>query len=133
VAGKKGVRLKPAGQTQQERDRISLGRIESYMDAVIVGHFQCPTCQEKAEIKDISSSAVTLIKARYDKLRPSLSAIEQTNVNPDDKLDDSALLDRFKALIAANPELLNLVTQSSNNASITPCADAQTGVNTVTH
>jgi hypothetical protein len=133
MAGKKGVRLKTAGQTQQERDRISLGRIESYMDAVIVGHFQCPTCQEKAEIKDISSAAVTLIKARYDKLRPSLSAVEQTNVNPDDRLDDSALLDRFKALIAANPDLLQIVTQGSNNAAITQCATAQTEGKPITH
>jgi len=100
------ARKKPAGQTQQERDRISLGRIESYMDAVIVGHFQCPTCQEKAQIKEISSGAVALIKARYDKLRPSLSAVEQTNVNPDDKLTEADILQRFQQLIDAYPDLL---------------------------
>lgn len=64
---------------------------------------------------------------------PTLSAVEQTNINPDDKLDDSAILERFKALIAANPELLQIVTQSSNNAANMPCASAQTDGKTLTH
>lgn len=125
--------ISSAPQTNAQRDAATLARLESWIDEILDGHVTCTKCESKFPAKELQPSAVALLKARYDKLRPSLSAVEQTNVNPDDKLDDSALLDRFKALIAANPDLLQIVTQSSNNAPITPCADAQTGVNTVTH
>jgi hypothetical protein len=85
---------------------------------------------EESKIDPTRIKAAEILLARS---LPTLSAVEQTSINPDDKLDDSALLERFKALIAANPDLLQIVTQSSNNAPIAPCADAQTEGKTITH
>ena len=71
-------RIKPAGQNQVERDAIALGVIESYMDAVATNNLLCPKCQKPHDFKEITPVQAQLIRARYDKLRPSLSAVEQT-------------------------------------------------------
>lgn len=98
------ARRKPAGQTQVERDAIALGRIESYMDCLIKGTFNCPSCGKETETKELSTTAVQLIRARYDKLRPSLSAVEQTTIDAPRTQDE--IINDIKALLAANPALL---------------------------
>lgn len=88
------ARNKPAGQTKEERDRISRGRIESFIDDLATKHLQCPTCKSKMDfndLKDVPPSVASLIKARYDKLAPSLQAVEQTVIDPRDKADPGDL------------------------------------------
>lgn len=99
------ARIKPPGKTQAERDAISLGRIESFLDQLAEGKMQCPTCQKDFDINDVNPVVIQAIKIRYDKLRPSLSAVEQTNIEPDQKLSESDLLAKMGELIAAHPDL----------------------------
>lgn len=101
------ARIKPAGQTREERDRISLGRIESFMDAQISKELHCPSCKGKFEIKEITSQAVNLIRARYDKLRPSLTAVEQTNIDPAVNLDPARAREMLLQALISDPSLLS--------------------------
>jgi hypothetical protein len=101
----KYARIKPTGKTQAERDAISLGRIESFLDGIAAGHMQCPTCQNEYEIKQVDSAVIQALKIRYDKIRPTLSAVEQTNVEPEKALSESDLLAKMGELIAAYPDL----------------------------
>jgi hypothetical protein len=103
------ARKKPAGQTKEERDRISRGRIESFIDGLAAKHLQCPSCKKKMEasdLKDIPSSVAMLIKARYDKLAPSLQAVEQTVIDSRDKADPADLEAKLVSMFAENPALL---------------------------
>lgn len=99
------ARTKPPGQTQAERDRISLGVIESYLDSVAKGVGNCPTCKTKFEIKEVNPAVISALKIRYDKLRPTLSAVEQTNVEPEKALSEADLLAKMGEFLAAYPDL----------------------------
>jgi len=55
---------------------------------------------------ELSATQVTALRAIYDKLRPSLSAVEQTTINPDDKLTEEQIMAKFQQLIDAFPDLL---------------------------
>jgi len=127
---KSRARHKPPGKTQAERDAIALGRIESYMDQLSEGHINCPSCKKDYEIKELPATAVALIRARYDKLRPSLSAVEQTNVEAARSQDD--IINDIKALLMAKPELLATMLPGYT---IIPCPiiAPQTSDETVTH
>lgn len=106
---RRSVRYKPAGQSQRERDLISLGRIESYMDSIIKGQMQCPTCQEEFPVKDITPAAAQLLRSRYDKLRPTLSAIEQVEPDRRDALRPDELQAKLMALFEKNPGLFESI------------------------
>jgi hypothetical protein len=69
MAGKKGMKhARP--RTQDERDIYALGRIEYLIDQIVEKHaLTCQECGGHIPIKDLSPAAVTLLKARYDKLR----------------------------------------------------------------
>src|SRR3989442_4538829 len=98
------TRQKPAGQTKEERDRISRGRIESFIDGLAAKHLQCPSCKKTMDandLKDIPSSVAMLIKARYDKLAPSLQAVEQTVIEPRDQLDPAEVEAKLVAQFSA--------------------------------
>ena len=97
------MRLKSAGKTQQERDRIALGRIESYLDSMIGDHFQCPSCKERAAIKDVNPIVIQAMKLRYDKLRPALSSVEQTTIDVTPAETDLAAT--IRSVLQSNPEL----------------------------
>jgi hypothetical protein len=118
------ARKKPAGQSQVERDAIALGRIESYMDCLIKDTFICPSCKKDTPVKDLSSSAVTLIRSRYDKLRPTLQAVEQTNVNPERSKDD--IINDIRAILEVKPELLSTLIPGYTLTPITPALDTNT-------
>lgn len=64
---KSGVRLRRT-QTQQERDANRLAQVEN----ILIDH-----ANGKLEL---NQSQVAAAKAIYDKLRPSLSSVEQTNI-----------------------------------------------------
>ncbi len=100
------ARIKPSGQSQRERDAISLGRIESLLDSAVGSVVHCPSCQKTHKIKALENNVLNAIKIRYDKLRPSLSAVEQTTISEDEKLDDNQLLMKIAALIEAHPDIV---------------------------
>lgn len=100
------VRLKTSGQTQLERDRIAVGVIESLLDAQMGHEVECPTCKKGHVIKELSQATLTAMRIRYDKLRPALSAVEQTNIDPEESLTEQQLMDRLLALIDAHPDLV---------------------------
>lgn len=104
--GASRARIKPPGKTQAERDAISLGVIESFLDSIAIGHGTCPTCKGSFEIKDVNPAVISAMKIRYDKLRPSLSAVEQTTIEPDQKLSEADILGKITALLAAHPDLV---------------------------
>ena len=106
MAGGSRARIKPPGKTQAERDRIALGRIEAYMDSVVNGELLCPSCNKGMEPKELSTSTVQLLRARYDKLRPSLSAIEQTVINESDRITEAQLFNNLATILQANPDML---------------------------
>lgn len=107
MAGKKGQRWsKP--MTSQQRDSIALTKIEKYIDAQIDDVLICPACEkEHGSAKDLSSGAVALIRARYDKLRPTLSSSEVTNLDPNDAKTEDELIQGLISTVASNPELLS--------------------------
>lgn len=103
MAGKKGMK-QSRPTTQVERDKIALARIENWMDEIQEGHVTCVKCRKQFEAKELQPSAVALIKARYDKLRPSLSAVEQTTIEVSRSAEE--IVNEIRALVAAKPELV---------------------------
>lgn len=73
MAGKKGQKWSRA-MTQQQRDAISLSKIENYLDQHIDGEILCPECKGKYPAHNVPKSVVAMMRMRYDKLRPTLAA-----------------------------------------------------------
>jgi hypothetical protein len=93
VAGKKGQTWsKP--MTKQQRDEIALTKIEKMLDDQRDGVVELTPIQLKA------------LEIRYHKLRPSLSAVEQTNLNPQDQITESQLISNLHSFLQANPDVL---------------------------
>ena len=107
MAGKPGQKWsKP--MTSQQRDSIALTKIEKYIDAQIDDVLLCPECnKEHGTVKELSTAAVALIRARYDKLRPTLSAAEVTNVNENDAKTEEQIIQDLMRVFEAQPELLS--------------------------
>lgn len=107
MAGKQGQRWSKA-MTSQQRDSIALTKIEKYIDSQIDDVLLCPECKkEHGSAKELSTAAVALIRARYDKLRPTLSAVEQTQ--HEEQKGEEQIIQELKALFYAKPELLGLL------------------------
>jgi hypothetical protein len=117
------ARIKPSGQSQRERDAISLGRIEALLDVAGGGAIECPSCQKKHKIKPLDSNVLAAIKIRYDKLRPSLSAVEQTTISEDEKLDDNQILAKLSALIEQHPDIVQQALALKARQSTAPLPD----------
>ena len=103
MAGVSRARIKPPGKTQAERDARALGVIETYMDAVVSGHLNCTSCKKDFSVNEISPAVVSLLKARYDKLRPSLSAVEQHMI--DDTPIEQDIITTLKGVLERDPGL----------------------------
>lgn len=102
------ARNKPAGKTQTERDRIALGMLEAYMDKRFAALLSCPICKAKMKPEDLEGippADATLMRARYDKLRPSLSAVEVTQNDPRDEMNADDMMGKLAAMFAEKPEL----------------------------
>lgn len=95
-----------AVQSRAERDAVALGKLEAWIDEILDGHVTCTKCRKEFEAKELQPSAVALLKARYDKLRPSLSAVEQTTIEPAQQLTEEQILLKLQALITAHPDLV---------------------------
>ena len=111
------ARKRPAGQSQEERDRIALGVIEAYMDGVVSNEILCPSCKNTTRSwKELSPGSVMLLRARYDKLRPTLSTVEQTIHDSRDDLDEGQVLGYLQGLFTAKPDLLDRLIQLRDSA-----------------
>lgn len=125
------ARIKPAGSTQAERDLISLGRIEALSDGIMGNAITCPSCNKPHKISNLDSSVVAVMRMRYDKLRPTLQAVEQTNIDPQDKLDENQILTKLGALIDAHPDLLQRALAA--RAKVAETAVSPVAVTPITH
>lgn len=88
-------------KTQQERDTLAALRIEQLLDDAREGKVQLAPDRLKA------------IELRYARLRPMLSAVEQTTVDERDKADPADLEAKLKALHDARPELFAFLKSPS--------------------
>lgn len=109
MAGKKGSTWnKP--MTKHQRDEIALTKIENYMDAQMDKVLACPDCGQKYEqVKEMTPAQSALIRARYDKLRPTLSAVEQTVINEKDGESEQEVMDKLRALVSANTHTIRAI------------------------
>lgn len=117
MSGKKGQRWSKS-MTKQQRDEIALTKIENYMDSQMDKVLACPDCDKKYEnVKDITPAQSALIRARYDKLRPTLSAVEQTVVSDADSASESQLINQLVSIIQARPDVLDTLIAMRQKAS----------------
>lgn len=104
-----------AVQSRAEKDAIALGKLEAWIDQILDGHVTCTKCRKEFEAKELQPSAVALLKARYDKLRPSLSAVEQTTIEPAHQMTVEDIVAKFQALIKEVPEMRAMLLASVDN------------------
>lgn len=106
MAATNAQRSGPKSKVQSDagRDAATLARLEEYIDQILAGHVTCTICRKEFEAKELQPSAVALLKARYDKLRPSLSAVEQTASDPFNGMNRQQLLDSIRELLK-NPSI----------------------------
>lgn len=93
MAGKKGM-TQARSRTQAERDVQALNRIEQFLDSV----------QQGKNKKQVDPMRLKAAEIRYNKLRPALSAVEQTTHESARSSED--IINDIKALLLAKPELL---------------------------
>ena len=127
------ARKKPAGSTREERDRIALGKLESFIDRTLEGQMMCPSCRIKYDIKEIPASAVGLWRARYDKLRPSLASTEVTVHDPRDSADAVQLATRLAALFNEKPHIFEQVMALKNASQPLPVVEQRRDPLPTTH
>lgn len=85
----------------------------------------CPSCREKYEVKDISPAAVSLLRTRYDKLRPSLASTEVTVHDPRDQARPEDVAARLAAMFHENPALFDQVVALKNAGTPLPVVPDQ--------
>ena len=76
------------------RERIQASMLVNRLNDHILG---------KTELEQTQIKAIEILMAR---VAPTLSAVEQTNVNADDKLSEDQILTRIAELIDNHPDLL---------------------------
>ena len=116
MAGKKGQKWSK-GMTKHQRDEIALTKIENFMDAQMDKVLACPYCGKDYEnVKVIEPAQAALIRARYDKLRPTLSAVEQTNINESDQMSEADLMAKLKTFVQQHPDLIRSLLDSQQSS-----------------
>lgn len=125
MAGKKG--MNQPSQNRHTRDAKALANLENWIDQILEGHITCVKCRKAFKAKELQPSAVALLKARYDKLRPSLSAVEQTNVNPEDKKTEAQIINDLREIVRSNPDLIKLLLSEGQECGVNAESAAQHG------
>jgi len=93
MAGRKGsTHSRP--RNQAERDIYALTKIEQILDDIGIS-------EKRKEINPVRLKALEI---RYNKLRPALSSVEQTNHEPARSHAD--IINDIKALVESKPDLL---------------------------
>ena len=98
MAGVKGMKHRRA-RARKHSDALVMSRIENQLIAHALG--EC----------DMSQTEVQAAKAVYDKLRPSLSAIDQNITDARDAADPAQLSARLAALFTEKPQLFEQIKQ----------------------
>ena len=105
MAGKKGATWsKP--MTRQQRDEIAVTKIENILD------------NHRDGKNRLSISRLRAIELRYHKLRPSLSAVEQTIINDADSQSEGDIVAKLVALFQAEPSLMGKIQAAVGNAAV---------------
>lgn len=107
MAGQPGMNI---GRTRKaaEKDAIALAFLEQKMDEIARNACTCVECGKDIENKDIPPQAVKVMQMRYDKLRPSLSAVTQETIQHETR-SETDILGQFKALAEQNQEVRELL------------------------
>jgi len=66
------------------------------MDQILTGLISCNRCGDKFPVNELSPTASQLIRARYDKLRPSLSAVQQSQADPFEGMNRAQLIEKLR-------------------------------------
>lgn len=119
MAGIKGMKHSRP-RTPKDRDGYAAARIEQLLDQAREGKLKLAPDQLKA------------IELRYSRLRPMLSAVEQTVTDQRDTADPAAVAARLAAMFDAKPELFEQV-MSLRAAASTQQTAPQTAEPHVTH
>ena len=116
MSSERQYQIRRALSLKHQRDEIALTKIENFMDAQMDKVLACPDCGKEYEnVKVIEPAQATLIRARYDKLRPTLSAVEQANIDESDKLSEADIMAKLRALVGANPDLIRTVLDAQRS------------------
>lgn len=92
---------KRSKQDEATKDRIRAELLAQRLHAFVTG-----TKDEHGRNVELSPAQVSAAKVLIDKGKPSLQAVEQQQVNEWDKMDEEEVLEMVKALITANPGLI---------------------------
>ena len=103
MAGVKGMKHRRA-RPKKHTDALLMSKIENQLIEHALGE------------REMSPTQVQAAKAVYDKLRPTLSSIEQTQTDPRDQADATQLAARLAAMFNEKPELLEQIKQLMGNA-----------------
>lgn len=96
MSGIKGMKHRRP-RTAKDRDGYASARIEQLLDDAREGKIKLDAAQLKA------------MEIRYSRLRPMLSAVEQTIVDPREQQDPADLEAKLRALHDARPELFSFL------------------------
>lgn len=106
--------------THAAKDAMASGMIESIMDSLAGKASTCFKCGKPFKRKKLSQQDIALLKLRYDKLRPSLSTIEQRLIDPGEKMTDGQIISQLHSLITSSPtvvvSLLGLLIKADRGA-----------------
>jgi hypothetical protein len=96
IAGKTGITGYKVRreQVKKTRDEITLTLVEKKLKSHVDG------------LIELSQTQVMAARILYDKLRPSLSAVEQTITNESDLMSEADIVQKLQALIQAYPDLV---------------------------
>ena len=87
---------------ESTKDKIRAERLANRLDAYVMGEADEVT----GEKVDLDSTKVAAAKILIDKGKPSLQAVEQTQVNEMDNMSEEELIGMVSALITSNPGIL---------------------------
>ena len=73
--------------------------------------------------KPVDSNRIAAARAALPFLRPTLQAVEQTNISETDKMSEEELLGWAQALITAHPELIPQLNLKPKPVQVDPEAD----------
>lgn len=91
---------------KKHHDEATKDKIRAELVAQRLHKFAMAKGQKAAKLA-MSGPQVAAAKVIVDKGKPSLQAIEQTEVNPTDRMSEDELRGMVRALITSNPWLLN--------------------------
>ena len=93
--GEHGKRAKTS-KSREEIDNQRLALVENFLAKQI----------SKKRGK-VDPARVQAAKALYDKLKPTLASVEQTNINESDLVAEDAILQALESLVARRPDLVD--------------------------